>query len=207
MRPIGFLAIASDDASQRDAPRLRGRAREPKAPERDDDAHHVAVRREPAFGLPHGVEAQVLILSLGEDAVELHAERIGHEHVGPLAVAERIQVHDDGVVAVGVLSPGDPRSHLRRVVVAHEHDVETPVVVSEVGSGALAHGIAVSGVPLAEIGGPGLGQGALEEVLELEWPVHPRNRELRAWHVDTLSRALRRHAGGRPREEQRSEDQ
>src|SRR5205823_12366981 len=91
--------------------------------------------------------------------------------------------------------------------ISHEHDVETAVVVSEVGSGALAHGIAVSGVPLAEIGGPGLGQGALEEVLELEWPVHPRNRELRAWHVDTLSRALRRHAGGRPREEQRSEDQ
>src|SRR2546426_12385310 len=74
--------------------------------------------------------------------------------------------HDDGVVAVSVLSPGDPRTHLRRVVVAHEHDVETPVVVSEVGSGALAHGIAVSGVPLAEIGGPGLGQGACEEVLE-----------------------------------------
>ena len=101
--------------------------------------------------MPHGIEAVVVVLSLGDDAVELHALRVRLEQVGALAVAEGVQVHRDPVVYRDLFPLRQPGTNLRRIVPADEDDVQVGVVVAHIGRRRDADRDAVARLALPEI--------------------------------------------------------
>jgi len=102
--------------------------------------------------LPHGIEAVVVVLPLGHDAIELHAERIRLEQVRALAVVEGVEVHRDGVVDRDLFPFRQPGTDLRRIVPADEHDVQVGIVVTHIRRRRDADGNAVARLALAEVG-------------------------------------------------------
>src|SRR6185503_19948039 len=74
-RPERVFAVDGIAAHEGDAPRLRtGRRRESQALERDRNPHDISKIGEHAARLPNRVEAEVVVLPVGHDAVELDAE-------------------------------------------------------------------------------------------------------------------------------------
>src|SRR5439155_24162772 len=86
--PIRLFVVALDDPPDGDSPALFRRAREPEALEWNPHPDDVPRLREFSLGFPQRVEAVVVLLTFGEDAVELDAERIGREVISTLPVAE-----------------------------------------------------------------------------------------------------------------------
>ncbi len=179
--PINELVGARDDAGERDAPGLGGRLGEAQALERQGDAGDEAEIGDAAFGIPHGVEAEVVTLAFGVEAVELHAERIGGEDEAALLVVEGIEEDLDAFVARDVLAFGEPGADLGGVVVADEDGVDVLVVVGEEDLGLEAGRVAVAGHVLAEAGDhhAAFGQGGAGEVLELGRRGHPLEAQRR----------------------------
>src|SRR5213596_2457672 len=178
VRPVGLFVVATDEAAEGDPPALRRGAREAEAPERDGDADHIAVRREPRIRAPYGVEAVVVVLPFRADAVELDAARVRLEEVGALLVAECVQQNHDAVVDVDLLALGEAGPHLGRVVLADKDDVQVHVVVAQVDGGRRARRDAVPRVALAEVRHRpgGVGRILPAKRLELGGLVHSRNR-------------------------------
>ena len=75
------------------------RRRKSQALEGDRDGRDVTRNRSPRRDdLPDRVEAEIIILSLGDDAIELDPERRHQKHVGPLAIVERVEKHADKII-------------------------------------------------------------------------------------------------------------
>src|SRR5204863_4996309 len=98
MRPVGLFVVAPDKTAEGDAPRLHGPAWETQAPERDGKPHDIAFRRQVSLRLPHSIKTVVVVLPFRHDAVQLHAQRVGPEHVGALAIVEGVEVHGYTVI-------------------------------------------------------------------------------------------------------------
>src|SRR5207247_9063085 len=112
----------------------------------------VAVLRQTALRVPHHVVAQILVLALRADAVELHTPRVGHEDVGVFSIVERVQINRHRVVAADLLAPGNARPDLGGLVAAPEDRVAVVGVVGEVDRGRLAYRRAVARLALAQVG-------------------------------------------------------
>ena len=140
-----------NQASERDAPRLLAPAWKSQAAKRDCDTHDVAVGCETALGVPYGVERVVVALSFGQDAVELNAERIDHEHICAFTVAECIQVDSHRIVITDVFTPDDVGADGGRIVLTDEHDVKVALVVGQERRGGLADRCSVAGLTLSEV--------------------------------------------------------
>jgi len=183
-----LLVVTQDDPAERDAPGLGGRAREPQAAERDGEADDVAVGRHPTVRLPHRIEAVVVVLPLGDDAVELHAPGVGHEHVGVLAVVERVKIDSHSVVPADLLAPGDARPDLGGIVAAHEDDVEVLVIVRDVGRRLLADRCAVARLALAELGDagaqPGVARAGVPGARPARVAVAPVEEQIQRWWLE-----------------------
>src|SRR5207247_7297796 len=89
----GLFIVAPDETAKADAPGLRSLPPEPQATERDGKPHDVAIRRQVSVRFPYGIKAVVVVLPFRHDAVELHTQRVGPEHIGAFAIVEGVQVH------------------------------------------------------------------------------------------------------------------
>src|SRR5215510_1167626 len=91
--------------------------------ERDGDLDRVAFISHYALRLHDDVYAVILAIIFGEDAVELHAERIEEERVSPSPVVERVQIEADIIIVKNLIAFGYGRAHLSRIVCSAKADV------------------------------------------------------------------------------------
>ena len=148
--PERGLVRARNDPTHGHAPRLRRRVAEAEALERDLHHDDVAVRGQAAVRLPQGVVAEIVVLALRRDAIQLDAERVHDELVRPSPVVVGIQEDRDHVVAQDRFALRHVRADLGRVVLADEDRVQVPLVVREVRRGLDRRRDAVAGLPLHE---------------------------------------------------------
>ena len=98
-RPDRELVVALDEASQDQAPGLLCVAGKPDALEGDGRQDDVAVRGDPALGVPEGVPTGIVLHAVGDVAVRLHAVGVDVEPVHVPVVVEGVDVQDHAVVA------------------------------------------------------------------------------------------------------------
>lgn len=127
--------------------------------------------------MPHGVEAVVVFLAFGGDAVHLNSIRVRKEHVGAAAIVEGVEADAHCLVAGDLIAPGESRSKRFRVSFAFECNVEIDAVVGKVGGGFAGCRLSVLGLTLAEIGNAGLtlaGSGG-QKLRDLRGSLDPRD--------------------------------
>ena len=126
------------------------------------------MRGDAAFGVPEGVEAEIVILAFAIGGIGLDAERVHEEFVGVLAVVIGVQEDADEIVAEDVFAFREARPGAAGGGVADEDDVEVGLVIADPGVGLAADGGAVVGLALAEIANAqhvGAG-GSVEELFD-----------------------------------------
>ena len=167
-------------AYEADPPRVRtGGWWKAKAPERNRHPHDVAEAGEAAAGVPDRVETEIVPLSLGDDAVQLDAERRDEKLVGALAVVEGVEKDADKVVVEDLLPPRHPGADTRRIDrMADEHRIQVGVVIRDVHFGPLGGGRQVLRLTLEErVGGNPLPAISGQEILEPRRRRHVLDRE------------------------------
>ncbi len=178
--PVHLFVVALNHTPDRDPPGLRLLVLEAQTPEGDRHADDVAVGRQPAFGGPHGIEAQVLLLAFGQYSIPLNSERIRCEDVRMLEVEERVEVDGHLIIGVDVLPARDRGTHLFPFILADEHDIQPRIVVAEIRNGRVAHRDAVARLSLAELrylkGGVGRWISS-QKILDPRCAIHTRNTE------------------------------
>ena len=150
--PVHLLVLARDRAVEEDAPLLRVGRRKAQASKRNLEQDHVAVLGSRRLRAPHCVPRQIPALSLGVGAVGLHAVRVHLEAVRVLQIAERVDLHRNGVF---VIRKRVARQHVRADAIdlpveAEKGDVQVVCVVADVHDRALRDRLAVVWKPLNE---------------------------------------------------------
>ncbi len=93
----------------------------------------------------------VILLTVCDDGIRLHAQRIRREPVSAMMVVERIEHYAHHVVVVGALPFAHARTHEFRHVSTDKHHIQVVGIVGKEGCSSLAGGNAVPGLALPEI--------------------------------------------------------
>ena len=104
--PEGIFIGGGDDAHQREAPGLRGRAGETQAAKGNGHHGRESLGSQAAFGVPQRIEAEVVILTLAFDRVGLNPVRIHKEFVAALVVVVGVEDDAHHVIAEDVFALG-----------------------------------------------------------------------------------------------------
>src|SRR5262245_36363330 len=119
--------------------------------EGDGDLDRVAFIGHDALRFHDDVYAVILAVALGEDTVELYAERIEEERVSAAPVVEGVQVEADVIIVKNLIAFGHGRAHLSRFVRRTKADVQMLLVIAEQDLGRLGRGDVIAGLDLVEI--------------------------------------------------------
>ena len=140
------VAFPGAAAHQVQAPGLRLGCGKAHARKGDGHLNHVAVLADPGGRVPDHVEAPVLAVHAGPHQILLDAVGIHEQPVGPLGLAEGVQVNAHRVVVeeLVTLAQGGPQGG--GVVLADEGHVQVAVVVGQLGAGAHLGAGVVAGV-------------------------------------------------------------
>src|SRR5262245_1247377 len=126
--------------------------------------------------MPERVEAEVVLLAFGNNAVELYAERICSEKVSTLAVVKCVEQHDYVIVAAYLFAPRESGSDVIGLVLAYEDHVQVFIIVRQIGFCRLACRSAVARLALSKIRDSNffVARRAAEIIFQSQWLCHFR---------------------------------
>ena len=168
-RPHGELVVALDETAEHQPPDLLFVAGEADALEGDGGQDRIAIRGEPALGVPEGVPTGIVLDPVGDVAVGLYSVRVDVEPVHVPVVVKSIDIEDHAVIVHDLIVLGDPSANQLGIVLADEGRVQVLVVIGEVGRRRLRHRLAVARRVLTEIGDHEfrLARDAVQKIAEL----------------------------------------
>lgn len=123
IRPIRGFVDGGNESRQADAPSRYIGARKAEAAERNLDQDGVTVGGDPSIALPKSVVIVVVALPLRAGCVGLNAERIHVEIEDVLAVAKRVEIDGDFVVALDIVAIRHASAEFRFLLLAEEDHV------------------------------------------------------------------------------------